>query len=403
MFGVYVRRTWKHDPTIYAPARYRRTCGYDAFIPDPIASRNFDLSTELAGVVSDAEAAVRALNARDMPAPAPAPLARLLLRTEAVASSKVEGMQVDPWSLARAEARSDLGGKASPTVLEVLANIDAMVLAVEDAAAQQAVSVEHIVAIHRVLLVDSSPETAGRIRREQNWIGGNDHNPCGAAYVPPPPEDVDRLLQDLSVFCCEEHLPPLIQAAMAHAQFETIHPFAHGNGRTGRALIQVILRRRGLAPAYVPPASLALANDTEGYIRGLVAYREGDMAAWLERFAVAAAQAASWAAQYLVVVGALQARWREQLGHVGTRPPRADAVSWALVDLLPGHPVLTLPVAVALTGRTKAAVNAGLAQLVAAGVLRPLTAGARNRAWEAVGLLDLLADAEIPSGRSIQA
>src|SRR5690606_1609012 len=98
---------------------------------------------------------------------------------------------------------------------------------------------------------------------------GNDYNPCGAAFVPPPPEEVPDLLDDLCRAVDEHTLPPLVQAAVVHAQFETIHPFEDGNGRTGRALVQVVLRRRGLSPSFVPPISVVLARHREAYIEGL--------------------------------------------------------------------------------------------------------------------------------------
>jgi hypothetical protein len=124
MLGTLVDRTWEYDPTLYAPARYRRACGYQAFIPSQLAELRLHLSGTLAGVVSDAEDAVRSLNAAARPALAP--LARLLLRTESIASSKVEGMQVDARTLARAEAKADTGGKISSTALEAVVKVSAL-------------------------------------------------------------------------------------------------------------------------------------------------------------------------------------------------------------------------------------------------------------------------------------
>ena len=98
-----------------------------------------------------------------------------------------------------------------------------------------------------------TPRLGGVIREEQNWIGGSSYNPCSATFVPPPAEHVQGLLEDLTVYINGDEHPALVQAAIAHAQFETIHPFADGNGRTGRALIHIILRRRGLAPAFRSP------------------------------------------------------------------------------------------------------------------------------------------------------
>jgi Fic family protein len=131
--------------------------------------------------------------------------------------------------------------------------------------------------------------------------------------VPPPPGDVDRLLDDLCVFINDAGLPPLVRAAIAHAQFETIHPFEDGNGRTGRALVQVVLRRRGLTPAFVPPISVVLARDKDRYLRGLTIFREDRLADWIELFPAATAEAATLAAHYARRVGELQDQWRERL------------------------------------------------------------------------------------------
>jgi Fic family protein len=165
----------------------------------------------------------------------------------------------------------------------------------------------------------------GRIRTVQNWIGGNDHNPCGADFVPPPPEHVEPLLADLCGAMADESLPPLVQAALVHAQFETIHPFGDGNGRTGRTLIHVVLRRRGLAEVFVPPISVVFARDRDRYIDGLTAYRNGEVDRWIETFATATVQATDLAAAYLDRVVQLTERWREMLRAASN--PRADAAA----------------------------------------------------------------------------
>lgn len=391
MRGRYVSATWSHDPTLYAPPKYRKACKYDAFLPDELSDFNPSIPAELAGVISGAEAAIGSLN--DRARPALRPLVRLLLRTESIASSKVEGLQADARSLARAEAKADVGKNIGSDVAEVLANIGAMELAVEETAAQATITLDSLVAIHESLMRRApNASIAGHVRDVQNWIGGNDYNPCGADFVPPPPETVATLLDDLCQFCNSDHLPPLIQAAVAHAQFETIHPFEDGNGRTGRALIHVLLRRRGLAPSYVPPISVVLAANKDRYIDGLIQYRDGDLEEWIERFAVAAAQAANLAERYLGRVQELQERWREQLRHRADL--RADAAAWAVIDQLPGHPVITVPVATAVTGRSKSSTAVAVDQLADAGILLPLSQSKRNRAWEASGLLGLLAELE---------
>ncbi len=391
MRGHLVRHKWEPDASLHAARRYRRPCSYDAFVPDPVAGLEIDIWGEVAALLSDAEAAMLRLNAGGQPVLAP--LARLLLRTESIASSKVEGMQVDVRRLARAEAAQDAGRSVGREATEVLANIDAMQLAIEQAATSPLLAAQDLLAIHRVLLEHASGAAEpGTFRRQQNWIGGNDYNPCGADFVPPPPEHVEGLIDDLCAFCSEDGLPPLARAAVAHAQFETIHPFDDGNGRTGRALVQVLLRRSRLAPTFVPPVSVVFAGNKQRYIRGLISFRDGDVNAWLEIFATAAAAAAILAEQYLDEVAALQDVWRERLRAAGN--PRSDAAAWALIDVLPARPIITVPVAVVLTGRTKPAVGNGMIELEKAGVLVPISDSQRNRAWEADGLLDLVGGLE---------
>lgn len=391
MRGKFLSRTWEYNPVHYAPPRYRRACHYEPFLPSGIANFAEPLASELAGVVSDAETAIHQLNAHAFPALAP--LARLLLRSESIASSKVEGMQVDARDLARAEAKLETGGKAGPNTREILANIDAMELAIDHATVAATISVEGIVEIHRILMASAANHhVAGVIRTEQNWIGGNNYNPCGADFIPPPPEEVPRLLADLCEAINEDHLPPVVQAGLVHAQFETIHPFHDGNGRTGRALIHVVLRRRGMTPQYVPPISIVLASNKERYVRGLSNFREGDFTDWLTTFASTATQSANLASAYLGEVETLQKEWRAALGAAAN--PRADAAAWKIIEALPAHPMITVAVAVAMVGRTKAAVSEAMAQLELAGVLIRESQGQRNRTWEARGLLNLLNDLE---------
>jgi len=156
-----------------------------------------------------------------------------------------------------------------------------------------------------------------------------------------------------------------------------------------------VLRRRGVATSYVPPISVVLATQRERYIRGLTGFRSGDVGSWIEQFAAAAARAAGLAANYLEAVTVLMDEWRGQLAEGPA--PRSDAAAWAVIEVLPAHPVITAPVAAAVTARSKAAIHQAMRQLTDCGVLELLSESKRNRSWEAVGLLDLLEGME--SGR----
>lgn len=391
MPGRMLAKIWQSDTWLDAPAKYRRACRYETFIPAPLQGLAISLPVDVAGVIAEADAAVRELNAVSYPALVP--LARLLLRTESIASSKVEGLQMGARELARAEARMEVGGKGSATAVEIVSNIRAMEVAIEEAAKASIFGEEQLLAIHRRLMEhDPRQHFGGRLRTGQNWIGGNDYTPCGADFVPPPVEEVPRLLADLYAAINDDLLPPLVQAALVHAQFETIHPFDDGNGRTGRALIHVILSRRGVAPNYVPPVSVVLAAARDRYIAGLTSFRGADVVEWIEQFATAVHRSATLARRHVERVAELMGAWRNRL--TSASAPRSDDAAWAIIDVLPAHPIITGPVATAATGRSKGSIYHAIAELEAAGVLIPVSTAKRNQAWEAAGLLDLLEELE---------
>lgn len=206
-------------------------------------------------------------------------------------------------------------------------------------------------------------------------------------------------MADLCAFVNDDGLSPLAQAAVAHAQFETIHPFADGNGRTGRALIYLILRRRGLARRILPPVSLVLATWSKAYIEGLVATRytgsadsaaaQSGMNRWLEFFASACARAVADATHYEQRIMDMQVRWEGRLGRV-----RRGSAAAALLAALPATPIVTVPAASATIGRSYEATNNAIERLVEAGILRQVRVGRRNRAFEAPEVIDAFADLE---------
>ena len=267
-----VRHRWSSD--LAAPSREaRRSCEYEAYVPDLLVGRKIVLDGEVAAEVSEAEAAIAKLNAEAAALVDTEALARILLRVESVASSRIEGLEIGARRLLRAEAARELGEeRLDVTAAEALGNIDAMVAGVQTITKGRPITVELLLDMHRRLLAGSRlAEHGGQLRDVQNWIGGSDYNPCSAVFVPPPPERVKSLMHDLMAFCNEDSLPTVAQAALAHAQFETIHPFVDGNGRIGRALIQLVFRGRGLTRRVMPPVSLVLATWAKDYVGGLTA------------------------------------------------------------------------------------------------------------------------------------
>ena len=210
---------------------------------------------------------------------------------------------------------------------------------------------------------------------------------------------VEEYLRDLCDFCNADSLSPVAQAAMAHAQFETIHPFIDGNGRTGRALIHMVLRRRGLAPRVLPPLSLVLATWATAYVAALTGTRylgsstsaaasEG-LDQWVALFAAACRRAVTDAEAFEERVAALEIGWRSRLS-----PVRRNSATDLLLSALPGAPILTVQAAASLVGRTVQAANEAVARLEHAGILRQVTVGRRNRAFEAPQLIRAFTDLE---------
>jgi Fic family protein len=386
--GHYERRRW--EPNLSGPSRKHRRGGfYEAFVPVSIATRAFRLDDEAVAAIADATRALFALNGSSPRLASLAALAGNLIRSEAVASSRLEGLVLSHRRLARAAYAGDSRRSGDRRAAEILANVSAMEQAVKLGTRAEPAGVSDIQDIHRTLLRSTFDEIAGVIRDRQNWIGGSDYHPLDAAFVPPAPEHVEPLLEDLCRFIAREDLAPVAQAAIAHAQFETIHPFADGNGRVGRALIYAILRRRRESPRYIPPLSLVLAGEPKAYIGGLVDYRDGRLSDWCTLFAAAACNAAVQAGELAHRIEALQQSWIERLGK-----PRRDSAVRQLIASLPAQPVIDVPAGQRLTGKSHVAIGAALTALEGAGALRRLNERKWGRLWECDALLDLISDFE---------
>jgi Fic family protein len=355
-----------------------------------LVGRRIVLDGEVAADVADAEAAIARLNMGAKALVDTESLARILLRAEAVASSRIEGLEVGARRILRAEvARSVNESSSDVTATEVLGNIDAMIFGIQAVERETPITMELILEVHRRLVAGTwLAEHGGKLRSVQNWIGGSAYNPCSAAFVPPPPELVDALMRDLCEFATSDDLPAVAQAAIAHAQFETIHPFVDGNGRTGRALIHLVLRRRGLASRVLAPVSLVLATWSRSYIEGLNVFRhvgaptshdavEG-LNSWVGRFAAACSRSVEDATTFEERAAQLEETWRGRLGRI-----RANSATDLLLRSLPGAPVLTIDGAALLIGRTFNPAAQAIQRLVDADILRQVTVGRRNRAFEA--------------------
>lgn len=354
---------------------------YYAFQGWAIAASDVRLSSETTQDLARSESLVRQLNQDPPHSDTLEALTHQLLRSEAVASSRIEGLELSHRNLAEAAFDPKL---ASANAAVVLGNIRAMQEALRLGSQADRITADTIRQIHARLFRGTRDERiSGRLRTTQNWIGHGD-NPFKATFIPVPEGDVERLLIDLCRFIGRDDIAPVAQAAVAHAQFETIHPFEDGNGRVGRTLIQLILRRRGIAPHYVPPISLVLAANYDAYIAGLTSYRQHREDEWCGLFSRATGIAAEGARVLASDIDALKARWRELAS------PRAGSAAAKLIELLPTHPVLDLKTATELLGTSDEAARLGIDRLESAGVIREVTKRKWGRAWESIGLFALL-------------
>lgn len=235
-----------------------------------------------------------------------APLREFLLRSEAVASSRIEHIDAG-W---RAFSKAFGGATARPEAASQVAAVRALTGLV-DTAENGRITEASLLSAHRVLIAPEW-EKAGRFRTIQTWIGGSDYTPLNALYVPPPPELLPELMADLLAFVARGDLPILVQAALAHAQFVSIHPFVSGNGRIGRALVAAILRRRGLTDRVTVPFSSVMLADTSRYFAQLAAYRTGAAEEFVVYLALAAVYASEASIDSARALTALPQGWRDR-------------------------------------------------------------------------------------------
>ncbi len=375
MHGVE-RREWRQS--VRGGNREDRMLRHvDVSIPPRIAGLSYRASPRLLSLAEQAiiEVATTDAEARTQSKA----LGRFLLRSESVASSKIERVSATVDDFARALA----GSRANASAVSMVAASAALHRMVERAGESGQILLDDMLAAHRDLMADDriEAECAGRLRDMQNWIGGSNHSPRGARFVPPPPELVAPLLDDLLVWANRDDVPALIQAAIAHAQFESIHPFTDGNGRIGRALISAMLRRRGVARNVVMPLASGILAVRDEYFAALTSYRASDPTPIIDIVTRSARAAAIESRASIEELRALPAEWREQL--TGRRSRAAERIIDALFD----NPVMAADAIVAASGSATAAAYAVIDRLTDAGVITEITGRKRDRVWAATDAL----------------
>lgn len=352
-----------------------------------IANLDLTLPTELAADAEDAAAALTRFNTYaswrlGSHSPSLGPMSAILLRTESASSSQIENLTAGARNLALAEIDETTSANAKL----VVANVRAMEAALDLA---DKLDTNAILAVHAELLANQPgwESHAGKLREQLVWVGSSAITPRGAQHVAPQPAYVPDAMEDLVRFMRREDLPVIVQAAIAHAQLETIHPFVDGNGRTGRAVVHALVRSKGLVTDTTAPISAGLLRNTAGYIDALTAYRAGDARPIVERFSEAARFAASSGAELVDALADELDSALDRLSHL-----RSDATAKKVVPHLVAHPVINaafLQRRLALSGVTA---QRALAQLADAEVLDERTGKRRGRVWQHTGIIDVLDD-----------
>ena len=374
---------------------------FGAFVPHPVAgwlplldARTWQATRRAEDVAAEVCTAF---------APGDAGARWMAVRLESSASSQIEGIRALDSDIACAEARLERIERADWAVRAVIGNIAATEHALHLGASGAPVTVADICSIHRSLMGDDP--IAGRLRTAQNWIGTRYSTPLSAVFVPPPPELVPELLDDLVASINEPDLPAVVHAAVVHAQFEAIHPFDDGNGRTGRALILLMLARSGLTKTSVLPVSATLAQVREPHVRTLNyledlnrAHRVCDAESiersdalddWITLLATAVEDAALYLSAITHEVTEIKQNWRNLLTRQGTA---GYNTAMDLIDVLPTQPVLSVSGAADLLGANDRTARRAIGRLSDIGILTQANEGSRNRLYEATDIINTLAE-----------
>ncbi|HJQ55693.1 MAG TPA: Fic family protein [Vineibacter sp.] len=377
-----------------ATGRYERAIagGEDvaAFVPHPLPPRGpaLTIGGRLATRLREAEQALARLDLAGEMIPSVDWFLYAFVRKEAVISSQIEGTQATLVDLLAFEASSEAAPDAD--VEEVCNHLDALNHARAELAKPRGLplSTRLLNDAHRRLMrgTRGAGKRPGEVRRSQNWIGGS--RPGNAAYVPPPAPALPKLLGDLENYLhADDKLPPLVRIGLAHAQFESIHPYLDGNGRIGRLLITLLMEHWGLLRAPLLYLSLFFKRHRAEYYQRLNAIRtEGDWEGWTDFFldgvATIAGEAVGSARELFAVVSADRSRVLLQ-----------DTTSIAAVrlfELLPKHPIVTVAGVVKLLATTKPTATRAIEGLVAAGVLVETTGRRRDRSFGYQAYIDRL-------------
>ena len=357
---------------------------YSAFVPNPLPPA-LDWTPRLVGLLSDADRLIGKLSGEGGRLPNPHVLTRLFARREAVLSSKIEGTQATLGELLAAEAGTAV--ERSPDDLREVGNY---VVALEHGMARLKdlpICVRLIKELHTKLMSDVRGHHAmrGEFRKIQNWIGKPGCTPETASFVPPPPDEVEPCLAAWEKFLHESESPPLITIALAHYQFEAIHPFLDGNGRVGRLLITLFLIERRILPAPLLYLSAFFEASRRDYYDGLRGISErGEWQDWIEYFLLGVARMSEDAVNRAGRINAKLAEWQKSVAGESTKTPMR------VVELLAANPFTTAKGVVQKLGIAFTTAQRAIERLERFGIVQQTGTAKRDRVYCAKALLEIL-------------
>ena len=366
----------------------RQPEGYRAFIPKPLPPEDLRFDTELQALVSNADVAIGRLDGAVQVLPDPDLFVLQYVRREAVLSSQIEGTHASMMDVLEFEAQME-EAETRVDVAEIINYIAAMNHGIRRLS-ELPLSRRLLCEVHGVLMEDvrggEPHKKPGEFRRSQNWIGGG--SPATARFVPPPHEMVDDAFADLERFLHDpEPMPALVKAGLAHAQFETIHPFLDGNGRTGRLLITFWLVEKGILKKPLLYPSLYFKEQREEYVDRLQAVRDnGAWEEWLAFFLDGIAQVATEATETATEIIRLRERDR---GRISAALGRRAGRGLALLDELFKRPVVRTKAVEQMLDVSQPTASALVRDLVEVGILGELTGKKRYRVFVYLDYLDL--------------
>ena len=357
---------------------------YSAFVPAPLPPA-LAWTPRLIGVLSDADRLIGRLAGEGGRLPNPHVLMRPFVRREAVLSSKIEGTQATLGELLAAEAGAVVG--RSPEDLREVGNY---VVALEHGMSllkKLPLSVRLIRELHGKLMegVRGHQAAPGHFRKTQNWIGKPGSTLATATFIPPPPGEVEACLAAWEKFLYESDLPPLVTIALAHYQFEAIHPFLDGNGRVGRLLITLFLIERKILPTPLLYLSAFFEATRRDYYDGLRGVSErGAWQDWLEYFLLGIARMSEDALNRATRINDLLAEWRTKLAGNSTSTPLR------VLDLLAANPFLTMTGTANQLKLAFTTVQRAIERMEEYGIVRKVAGAKRDRVFCAHALLEIL-------------